>query len=256
MFEFFAQSQLAEFTELQILFSALVFVWSGFVRSGLGFGGAALGLPLMLIIYDRPIFWLPVIGAHLLIFTSMTLLTRLKNVHWGYLKKSSPYIFPAKLVGVFGLLNLPNEWLVIIIYSITMAYAFLWMFQLSIKSEGGWGDKLLLILGGYVSGTSLTGAPLIVAVFMNHVAREQLRDTLFLLWFILVAVKMSTFVAFGVDLHFNSALLLLPMAAIGHFIGLKAHHFMTQNDVMFKRVIGAVLVFICVLGFWSIFFRT
>ncbi len=252
MFDYFAQSQLLEFSELQILFTALIFVWSGFVRSGLGFGGAALGLPLMLIIYDRPVFWLPVIGAHLLIFTSLTLSTRLKNVDWGFLKKSSPWIFPAKLVGVFGLLNLPNEWLVIIIYSITLIYSFLWMFQLSIKSEGGWGDKLLLVLGGYVSGTSLTGAPLIVAVFMNYINKSQLRDTLFLLWFILVMVKMSTFVAFGVDLHFNSALLLLPMAAIGHFIGLRAHDFMTQNDQLFKRVIGVVLMLICLIGFWAI----
>ncbi len=252
MLDYFNQSLLFDFTPLQLLFSALVFAWSGFVRSGLGFGGAALGLPLMLIIYDRPVFWLPVIGAHLLIFTSMTLLTRLKNVDWHYLGKSAPWIFPAKLVGVFGLLNLPNDWLVIIIYGITLVYALLWMLQLSIKSAGGWGDKFLLTLGGYVSGTSLTGAPLIVAVFMNHVAKSRLRDTLFLLWFILVTVKMSTFVAFGVDLHFNSALLLLPMAAIGHFAGLHAHDFMMQNDTLFKRVIGAVLVLICMLGFWAI----
>ena len=252
MLDYFAQSQLAQFSELQLLFSGLVFVWSGFVRSGLGFGGAALGLPLMLMIYDHPVFWLPVIGAHLLIFTSMTLATRLKNVHWEYLKKSSPYIFPAKLIGVFGLLNLPNDWLVIIIYSITLIYAFLWLFQLSIQSGRGWTDKALLVLGGYVSGTSLTGAPLIVAVFMNHIKQAQLRDTLFLLWFILVAVKMSTFVAFGVDLQFNSALLLLPMAAIGHFIGLAAHDFMVQNDVLFKRLIGAVLMVICGLGFTTV----
>ena len=32
---------------VQMLLVALLFVWAGFVRSGLGFGGAALGLPLM-----------------------------------------------------------------------------------------------------------------------------------------------------------------------------------------------------------------
>lgn len=30
-----------------MLLVALLFVWAGFVRSGLGFGGATLGLPLM-----------------------------------------------------------------------------------------------------------------------------------------------------------------------------------------------------------------
>ena len=34
------------FTALELGLVALIFSWSGFVRTGLGFGGAALGLPL------------------------------------------------------------------------------------------------------------------------------------------------------------------------------------------------------------------
>jgi len=142
------QIVLFEFTTTQVLLTCLVFVWSGFVRSGLGFGGAALGLPLMLFILDQPLFWLPVIGTHLLIFTGWTLRKRLKNVDWDYLKKSGWYILPAKLAGVFGLLNLPNNWLIIIIYSITLIYAFLWLLNLRIHSGKGWTDKVLLVIGG------------------------------------------------------------------------------------------------------------
>jgi len=247
-----SQILLLEFSTTQLLLTALVFAWSGFVRSGLGFGGAALGLPLMLFIYDQPLFWLPVIGTHLLIFTGWTLRKRLKNVDWGYLRKTSVYILPAKLVGVFGLLNLPNSWLIIMIYSITMLYAVLWLLNLSIQSENGWTDKILLVLGGYVSGNSLTGAPLIVAVFMHKVSKSRLRDTLFVLWFILVTVKMSTFLAFGVELHTSSALLLVPAAGIGHVIGLRTHDYMMQNDALFKRIIGGVLLLICAIGFSSL----
>jgi uncharacterized protein len=245
---FFLQSQLFEFSSTQMILTALIFIWSGFVRSGLGFGGAALGLPLMLMVYDRPIFWLPIIGTHLLIFTSLTLLTRIRNVDWGYLKKSSIYIFPAKLAGVFGLLNLPNQWLVIIIYCITLFYSVLWMFKLTISSKSGWSDKILLVIGGYVSGTSLTGAPLIVAVFMNHVARDKLRNTLFVLWIVLVIIKLSTFAAFSIDLQFASTLILVPIVAIGHVIGLKTHEYLLTNDEGFKRVLGVVLMTICILG--------
>ena len=219
---------------------------------GLGFGGAALGLPLMLLIDDQPLFWLPVIGTHLLIFTSLTLRTRMQDVDWAYLKKSSLYIFPAKLAGVFGLLNLPNDWLIVIIYSITMFYGFLWLMNLSIHSEKGWTDKSFLLLGGYVSGTSLTGAPLIVAVYMQNIDRYKLRNTLFVLWFILVVIKLASLAAFGVSLHTNSALLLVPFAAIGHVIGLKTHDYIMHNDQRFKRVIGAVLMLICLLGFSSL----
>ncbi len=248
----FAHPQLFEFSLMQLLMTLLVFIWSGFVRSGLGFGGAALGLPLMLLIYDQPLFWLPVIGTHLLIFTSLTLRTRMKDVDWAYLKKSSLYIFPAKLAGVFGLLNLPTNWLIVIIYSITMFYGFLWLMNLSIHSEKGWTDKSFLLLGGYVSGTSLTGAPLIVAVYMQHIERHKLRNTLFVLWFILVMIKLASLAAFGVSLHTNSALLLVPFAAIGHVIGLKTHDYIMHNDQRFKRVIGAVLMLICLLGFSSL----
>ncbi|BBI70547.2 hypothetical protein HAALTHF_05350n [Vreelandella aquamarina] len=66
--------------------------------------------------------------------------------------------------------------------------------------------------GGYVSGTSLIGAPLIVSVFATHVAKEQLRDTMFVLWFILVVIKMVSFVIAGVDLQLIHQLWLLPCA--------------------------------------------
>lgn len=239
---------LLHFDLTQTLLIGLIFVWTGFVRTGLGFGGAALGLPLMLFIDDRPLLWLPIIGAHLLFFSGLTLRTRLDNVDWAYLRRSSVFIIPAALVGVFGLLNLPNDWLLIFIYSVTLFYAFIWVMNWSIHSRHDWADKLLLIVGGYVAGTSLTGAPLMVAVYMRNVAREQLRNTLFVLWFILVAIKMSTFAAVGVELNLLTALMLLPVAAIGHVLGLKAHDAIIRNDALFKRWTGVGLMIVSGLG--------
>ena len=239
---------LPHFDLTQTLLIGLIFVWTGFVRTGLGFGGAALGLPLMLFIDDRPLLWLPIIGAHLLFFSGLTLRTRLGNVDWVYLRRSSVFIVPAALVGVFGLLNLPNEWLLVFIYSVTLFYAFIWTMNWAIHSRHDWVDKLLLILGGYVAGTSLTGAPLMVAVYMRNVAKERLRDTLFVLWFILVAIKMSTFAALGVEMNLPTALMLLPVAAIGHVLGLKAHDAIIRNDAHFKRWTGVGLMIVSGLG--------
>lgn len=244
---------LFEFSAWQLFFTALVFIWSGFVRSGLGFGGAALGLPVMLFIYDQPIYWLPIIGAHLLFFSSLTLRTRLHNVDWAYLRKSGLITIPSAIAGVFGLLNLPNLWLLIFIYVVTLFYAFMWLLNWAIHSHSPWVDKLLLVVGGYVAGTSLTGAPLMIAVFMRNVSIPQLRNTLFALWFIIVSIKLSTFAILDVDLNLLAALTLLPVAAIGHVIGLKAHDAIMKNDALFKRVIGGVLIIICVLGLWRIF---
>jgi len=243
---------LPDFTTTQILLTALIFIWTGFVRSGLGFGGAALGLPLLLFIDPEPLLWLPVIGAHLLFFSGITLRTRLNNVDWGYLKHSMQFIIPAAIIGVLGLLNLPTRWVLIFIYAVTLFYGFTWLLNRAIESNNRWVDRALLIFGGYVAGTSLTGAPLMVAVYMRNVSREQLRNTLFVLWFTLVVIKMGTFAVLSVDLHLLTALALLPVAAIGHVIGLKVHEAILRNDQQFKRWIGAGLMVVSTLGLWNL----
>ncbi|GJL66103.1 MAG: hypothetical protein NPIRA05_10740 [Nitrospirales bacterium] len=245
-------SILSDFNATQLFLAGLLFIWTGFVRSGLGFGGAALGLPLMLFLYDQPLFWLPIIGTHLLIFSALTLRTRMQHIDWPYLRYAALFVIPTTLIGVFGLITLPTEWLLIFIYTISLGYGLMWLLNISINSNKNWSDTLLLALGGYVAGTSLTGGPFMVAVTMKHVAADQLRNTLYILWFTIVTIKMSTFAILGVELHLLTALALLPIAAIGHFVGLKFHDVILENDQLFKQVIGGVLVLISGLGLINI----
>lgn len=237
-----------ELTTLQYYSVFFIFIWTGFVRTGLGFGGAALSLPVLLFIYDEPLYWLPIIGCHLLFFSAITLRTRLHDVDWPYLKKASVFILPGAMVGVFGLLNLSTYLLNLIIYSVTLFYALMWMLNYGIKANNKWVDRFLLLFGGYVAGISLSGAPLMVAVFMRNIAKHQLRNSMFVLWFVLVSLKLAMLVAVGVDLNVWVALLLLPIAAIGHYVGIRAHEYILHNDQMFKRVVGAGLAVVSVLG--------
>ena len=135
-----------QFTYSQLAIIGLIFVWTGFVRSGLGFGGAALGLPVLLFLDDRPVYWLPIIGTHLLFFSGLTLRTRLHNVDWAFLKRASMYVLPAAIVGVLGLLNLPNQWLVIFIYSVTMFYGVIWLLNLELNSKSPWLDRFSAVM--------------------------------------------------------------------------------------------------------------
>ena len=93
-----------ELSILQFLIVGLIFVWSGFVRSGLGFGGAVLSLPFLLLVHNNPLTFLPIISIQLLIFSAITVIhnlskfapehqqiigekgERLSTVNWGYLK--------------------------------------------------------------------------------------------------------------------------------------------------------------------------
>lgn len=241
------------FSSTELFLVSLIFMWAGFVRTGLGFGGAALGLPLMLLVGASPVYWLPVIGLHLLLFSSLSLLKSIREVDWAYLKSALVWIIPPTLVGVFGLIALPDRVMIVFVYSITIFYSIVWIFNQKITSHRPWVDKLLLIFGGYVAGTSLTGAPLIVAVFMRHVARQYLRNTLFVLWFILVSIKMLTFVAMDVRIDWQLSVLLIPVAAIGHVIGLKLHDKIIANDQQFKKWIGSALLLISSFGLLKLF---
>jgi len=237
----------------QYVATALIFVWTGFVRSGLGFGGAALGLPFLLLVVDNPLVWIPLIGVHLLFFSSITLGTRLGAVDWAFLKKAFAIMLVPKLIGVFGLLTLPTEIMVAFVYVMTLAYGIMYVFQYQIKSKSNLFDAFLLLVGAYVSGTSLIGAPLIVAVFMHRVSKEKLRNTLFVLWFVLVSIKLSVLAVVGIDFWWTSHLWLLPAATMGHIVGLKLHdHLMSNNAVRFKQIIGGVLIVVCAVGLFDI----
>jgi len=237
------------FSTGQLVAIVLIFIWTGFVRAGIGFGGAALGLPLLLLVDDKPLVFLPIIGTHLLFFTIITLISRSHNVNWSVVAKVMAVIVLPKIAGLIGLFSFPNYWLVVAVFSITLFYGFTWLLNYTIRSQSKAVDMILLILGGYVSGTSLIGAPLIAAVVSRHVSRIQLRETLFVLWIILVTFKMGAFIAYDIELQWQFSLALLPFVAIGHFVGLKAHdHLVTSDSTAFHRILGLSLIVVSVAG--------
>lgn len=240
----------------------LTFIWSGFVRSGLGFGGAVFALPFLLMIVNDPLIWLPLISVHLLFFSAITVYQSHQKtaqladqtegtINWQYLRYSLGVMIVPKMIGVFGLITLDPKLLSAIIFGIVGVYSASYILNKSFNSNNRLLDVLFLMLGGYISGTSLIGAPLIIAVLANHIGRHQLRDTLFVLWFILVSIKMAAFIYVGIDLQLIHHLWLLPSAGIGHIIGLKFHDRVQRADpVRFYRGLGCILLIMSGFGLW------
>jgi len=258
---------MTELSLTQYLLIALVFVWSGFVRSGLAFGGAVLSLPFLLLIHNDPLVYLPIISVHLLVFSSLTIWMNNRRravpsapgdgvlpegtVDWTYLRKILAIMIVPKLIGVFGLITLPSAVMSSIIFVIVSVYAVSYILNRPFRSKSPFVDTVFLMLGGYISGTSLIGAPLIIAVVAQHLPKERLRDTLFALWFILVTIKMAAFIWAGIDLQLIHHLWLLPCAAVGHMLGLWFHdHMLKSEPRMFFRFLGVVLLVVSSLGLW------
>ena len=110
----------------QLSLIALIFIWSGFVRSGLGFGGALFTLPFLLLIHNDPLLFLPIISLHLLFFAGLTVIQSERNkgtddsttVNWPFVRYALLIMIIPKLAGVVGLLMLPTDLMNIIIFSI------------------------------------------------------------------------------------------------------------------------------------------
>lgn len=264
---------MADLQAYQYVLIALIFVWSGFVRSGLGFGGAVMSLPFLLLVDNHPLVYLPIIAVHLLFFSSITVWQNYQKhrqqslagvneiseggtIDWAYLKKSMKVMIVPKLIGVAGLLTIPASVMTGIIFSIVSVYAVTYILNKPFKSTNPLLDKIFLMLGAYISGTSLIGAPLIISVYSTHVSKYQLRDTLFVLWFILVVIKMIAFLIARVDLQLVHHLWLLPCATVGHLVGLRFHQKIVDGDPkVFYRVLGVSLLSVSLMGVVSLFIK-
>jgi hypothetical protein len=288
-----AQDVMSDLSLIQYGLIALIFIWSGFVRSGLGFGGAVLSLPFLLLVKDAPLVFLPIIAVHLLVFSSLTIWMNNRSSHrkshhdkgdnsgqtltgfgpdaavtapestveskiestvdWPYLWRMLRIMIVPKLIGVFGLFTLPANVLSSIIFVIVAIYSVSYILNRPFRSNNKAVDVGLLMAGGYISGTSLIGAPLIIAVAAQHLPREKLRDTLFGLWFILVLIKLAAFIWVGLDLQLIHHLWLLPCAAIGHVIGLRFHDRILKAETpVFFRLLGIVLFIVSSVGIVSV----
>jgi len=224
------------------------------VRSGLGFGGALFTIPFLLLIHNDPLFFLPIISIHLLFFASLTLSSNQlfakkssennqPSVNWRFVRYALLIMIIPKLAGVIGLLILPSDLMNCIIFGLIGAYSLTYIIGRPLQSSSRLLDTLFLIVGAYISGTSLIGGPLVIAVAMRHIKSHEFRNTLFVLWTVLVSIKLCAFAYADVDLQFAAALWLLPFAGIGHFIGLRFHQqLLQQSNARFYQILGGVLL--------------
>ena len=52
----------------------------------------------------------------------------------------------------------------------------------------------------------------------------------------------------GSDPQVGAALILAPVAAVGHYAGMKAHEYLLERDRLFKRALGFAMIAIAGIG--------
>ena len=233
-----------EFTPYVIVVLIVAFWWSGFVRAGLGFGGAGLMYPVALLAVDSVLFLVPIICVQLMLFSAITLARDHPKVNWRTTWILMAAIAPTFMLGIFGLIRFPDTILLAIVYVVTIAYSIAYLFNVhDAGPKRWWFDGPILVVGGYVSGLSLAGAPLISAVGMRYLNKTEMRASLFCVWFVLCAVKLSTLAYYDVDLQFRHQFWLLPPAIVGHLMGMRLHdRILRMQTESFYRWMGGGLL--------------
>ncbi len=235
-----------EFDLYTIVVLIIAFWWSGFVRAGIGFGGAGLMYPVALLAVDSMLFLVPIVCVQLLIFSTATLIKDHHLIDWKTIGKLFAMIFPTFMIGVFGLITLPGDWVLYTVYAVIIYYSLSYIFNFNTAKLGRWLDYPVLFAGGYVSGLSLSGAPLIAAVAIKRLQKNSVRASLFVLWTVLVIVKLTTLYVYEVDLQLRHQVWLLPCALVGHLMGMRVHDKLMQVEgPVFYRWLGAGLLAVC-----------
>ena len=243
--------------ELNIIIGLILcFLWSGFIRSGLGFGGLVLTLPFALMVVDSPLDIMPLAIVHVFVVGVSTVIFRFENVDWmGLLRMIRVMAIPV-LLGLFGLITIPENWLLLLVFGVVLGYSVNYIHPFIQLRAGNWSNTLVLMLGGYLSGLALIGSPLIVAVAGHRIERHRLRDSLLALWVILSPPKLAVLFYSGVDLHLDWQWWLLPVNLIGHLLGMKFHdHLLQLRSESFYRWLGFVLMVVVLVGIFRVLTR-
>ena len=248
----------AGFEPVELFAILMLFVWGGFVRGAFSFGGAALTLPLLLLVYPDPLFFIPIIAIQLLVIAFVRVVFHSRLINFRVLWRSVLILLPTKIIGIIGLLQMPNDILILIIFGFSVFYAVTYLVRGTVQPSKG--KKITLFdyaamgLGGYMSGTALSGAPLIVGVVGKYVAKESLRSTLFALWIVLVLIKLTAMMLAGVSMQLEHQLWLFPAGIIGHLLGVRCsrilHH---MPEHVYYRALGAVMLVVGGSGVVSVF---
>ena len=114
------------------------------------------------------------------------------TVNWPFVRYTLLIMIVPKLAGVIGLLMLPTDLMNIIIFTLITGYALTYIFDKPLQSNSRTVDVILLAAAAYISGTSLIGGPLVIAVALRHIKPHEFRNTLFMVWWILVSIKLNS----------------------------------------------------------------
>ena len=209
-----------------------------------GFGSSIISVPGLAHFFPLT-FTVPLITTTDALASLTTALRYRRQVAWREVVR----LLPAMLIGIaFGmtlLLNLPRNPALLALGVFVATYGlYVIIGPPKVARAPGWLAWPVGLFGGVFSSLFGTGGPIYV-IFLSAriVDKSVLRATTALVVAIAIWIRLALFIAIGVLLNATllaMALLLLPVMALGLWIGNRLHHAVSHGGVL--RLIGGLLL--------------
>ncbi|MDH5190076.1 MAG: sulfite exporter TauE/SafE family protein [Gammaproteobacteria bacterium] len=214
------------------------------IRGITGFGSGLIAIPLLA--HFLPLtFVVPLVLV--LDFTASIVISRHMHlqVRWEEIRFLLPTSIAGVLLGTFLLVSLPREPLLVGLGLFVIFFGLRYVFNIhSEKPISRWWAVPTGLSGGMIGAMFGTGGPPYV-VYLSHRLHDktQLRGTLSGLFMLDGALRVITFLFFGLLLQddmFISLLIALPLMGLGLYLGNKIHLGITHRQQL--AIIGGLLL--------------
>lgn len=215
-----------------------------FLRGITGFGSGLIAIPLLA--HFLPLtFVVPLLLV--LDFTASIVLSRHTRlqVRWDEIRFLLPASVVGILLGAFLLVNLPREPLLVALGLFVIFFGLRYVFNVhGEKPVSRWWALPTGLSGGLIGALFGTGGPPFV-VYLSHRLHDktQLRGTLSGLFMLDGALRIITFLFFGLLLQtemLTALLLALPLMGLGLYLGNRVHLGITHRQQL--AIIGGLLL--------------
>ena len=221
-----------------------ILLFAYLIRGITGFGSGLIAIPLLA--HFLPLtFVVPLMLV--LDFVASIVLSRHMHlqVRWDEIRFLLPTTIVGILIGSFMLVNLPREPLLVGLGLFVIFFGLRYLFNVhSEKPISRWWSVPTGLGGGLIGAMFGTGGPPYV-VYLSHRLHDktQLRGTLSGLFMLDGALRVITFLFFGLLLQddmFISLLMALPLMGLGLYLGNKVHLGITHRQQL--AIIGGLLL--------------
>lgn len=215
-----------------------------FLRGITGFGSGLIAIPLLAHFLPLTFVVPMVLVLDFVASVALSRHTRLQ-VRWDEIRFLLPASIVGVLLGTFLLVNLPREPMLVALALFVIFFGLRYVFNVhGEKPISRWWSLPTGLIGGLIGALFGTGGPPFV-VYLSHRLHDktQLRGTLSGLFMLDGALRIITFLVFGLLLQtemLTALLLALPLMALGLYLGNKVHLGISHRQQL--AIIGGLLL--------------